>query len=172
MRPSNPASAAMRKTAQFHIRSFPQSGSPAELAQSSAIRFCPEQIVHFRIGDDRQTFRPYGIALVEAARQPAHQLRLMEDAMLVYRLTRAPERRVFYIDVGQLPPFKAEGFMERMKDMLRKKKTFSARGGAQGASPVEERSPNFSVFLSKKPNFSAIKNSPRSLQKGSLAMQQ
>jgi hypothetical protein len=113
--------------------------TPAELAQSSAIRFCPEQIVHFRIGDDRQTFRPYGIALVEAARQPAHQLRLMEDAMLVYRLTRAPERRVFYIDVGQLPPFKAEGFMERMKDMLRKKKTFSARGGAQGASPVEER---------------------------------
>jgi hypothetical protein len=113
--------------------------TPADLAQATAIRFTPEQIVHFRIGDDRQTFYPYGVSLIEAARGPAHQLRLMEDAMLVYRLTRAPERRVFYIDVGNLPPFKAEAFMDRMKDMLRKKKTFSSRGGVQGASPVEER---------------------------------
>lgn len=114
--------------------------TPADLAQATAIRFTPEQIVHFRIGDDRQTFYPYGVSLIEAARGPAHQLRLMEDAMLVYRLSRAPERRVFYIDVGNLPPFKAEAFMERMKDLLRKKKTFSTRGGVQqGASPVEER---------------------------------
>jgi len=111
----------------------------AELAQATAIRFTPEQIIHFRIGDERQQYYPYGISLVDAARGPAHQLKLMEDSMLVYRLARAPERRVFYIDVGQLPPFKAEGFMERMKDLLRKRKTFSAKGGAQGASPVEER---------------------------------
>lgn len=113
--------------------------TPAELAQATAIRFAPEQIIHFRIGDERQQYYPYGVSLVDAARGPAHQLRLMEDAMLVYRLTRAPERRVFYIDVGQLPPFKAEGFMDRMKDLLRKKKTFTQKGGAQGASPVEER---------------------------------
>jgi hypothetical protein len=64
--------------------------------------------------------------LIEAARGPAHQLRLMEDAMVVYRLTRAPERRVFYIDVQQLPPYKAEAFIERMKDQFRKKKVPSA----------------------------------------------
>lgn len=80
----------------------------ADLQQATAIRFAPDQIVHVRIGDDRKTFYPYGVSLVEAARGPAHQLRLMEDAMVVYRLTRAPERRVFYIDVQQLPPFKAE----------------------------------------------------------------
>ena len=62
----------------------------------------------------------------------------MEDTMLVYRLTRAPERRVFYIDVGQLPPFKAEAFMERMKDQFRKKKVSSGKGG-NNASSVEER---------------------------------
>lgn len=60
--------------------------TPAELAQATAIRFAPEQIVHFRIGDDRQTFYPYGVSLIEPARGPAHSLRLLEDSMLVYRL--------------------------------------------------------------------------------------
>ena len=109
----------------------------SDLQQATALRFAPEQIVHFKIGDDRKTFYPYGVSLMEPARGPAHQLRLMEDAMVVYRLTRAPERRVFYIDVGQLPPFKAEAFMERMKDQFRKKKVAQARG--TGASSVEER---------------------------------
>ncbi len=111
----------------------------ADLQQSKAIRFAPEQVIHIRIGDDRKTFYPYGVSLMEAARGPAHQLRLMEDAMVVYRLTRAPERRVFYIDVQQLPPYKAEAFVERMKDQFRKKKVASSRGALPGASTVEER---------------------------------
>jgi hypothetical protein len=61
----------------------------------------------------------------------------MEDAMMVYRLTRAPERRIFYIDVGQLPPFKAEAFVDRMKDQFRKKKVQTGRG--TGANAVDER---------------------------------
>lgn len=113
--------------------------SEAELAQTTAIRFSPESIVHFTIGGNRKQFYPYGVSLIEAARVPAHNLRLMEDAMLVNRVTRAPERRVFYIDVGQLPPFKAEAFMGRLQDQFRKKKTFSSRGGLGGAAPVEER---------------------------------
>jgi len=111
----------------------------ADLAQATALRFAPEQIVHLKVGDDRKTFYPYGISLVEAARGPAHQLRLMEDSMVVYRLSRAPERRVFYIDVGQLPPFKAEAFIDRLKDQFRKKKVHTNQGGGAGASGVEER---------------------------------
>jgi hypothetical protein len=113
------------------------SSSDLELQQSTAIRFAPNQIIHIYLGEDRKTFYPYGQSLVEPARGPAHQLRLMEDAMLVYRLSRAPERRVFYIDVGQLPPFKAEAFVERMKDQFRKKKVGTNQGS--GASAVEER---------------------------------
>lgn len=109
-----------------------------DLQQATAIRFAPEQVVHIRIGDDRKTFYPYGVSLIEAARGPAHQLRLMEDAMVVYRLTRAPERRVFYIDVQQLPPYKAEAFVDRMKDQFKKKKVPSS-GRLPGASSVEER---------------------------------
>ena len=112
--------------------------SDAELSQSTAIRFAASQVLHMRIGDDRRNFYPYGQSLIEPARGPAHQLRLMEDAMVVYRLTRAPERRVFYIDVGQLPPFKAEAFMERLKDQFRKRKTAGNRA-ATGANLVEER---------------------------------
>jgi len=112
----------------------------AELAQATAIRFAPEQIVHIRIGDDRKTFYPYGVSIIEPARGPAHQLRLMEDAMVVYRLTRAPERRVFYVDVGSLPPNKAEAFIERLKDQLRKKKMYTNRASQTGgAGSVEER---------------------------------
>ncbi len=108
-----------------------------ELMQSTSIRFAPSQIIHMYLGDDRRTFYPYGQSLMEPARGPAHQLRLMEDAMMVYRLTRAPERRIFYIDVGQLPPFKAEAFVDRMKDQFRKKKVQTGRG--TGANAVDER---------------------------------
>lgn len=110
-----------------------------DIMMATAIRFSPEQIVHARIGDDRRTYYPYGVSMVEAARGPANQLRLMEDAMLVYRLSRSPERRVFYIDVGQLPPFKAEAFVEKLKDQFRKKKISSNRPGMQGPNSVEER---------------------------------
>ena len=123
---------------QALTRSTVTRATDQELMQSSCIRFAPNQVIHAYIGEDRKTFYPYGQSLIEPARGPAHQLRLMEDAMMVYRLTRAPERRVFYIDVGQLPPFKAEAFVERMKSQFRKKKV-QGGGGTTGANAVEER---------------------------------
>lgn len=122
---------------QALTRSNVSTATELELKQSTAIRFSPNQVVHAYLGDDRRTFYPYGQSLIEPARGPAHQLRLMEDAMMVYRLVRAPERRIFYIDVGQLPPFKAEAFVDRMKDQFRKKKVQTGRG--TGANAVDER---------------------------------
>lgn len=123
---------------QALTRSNVAQATEQELMQSSSIRFSPNQVIHAYLGEDRKTFYPYGQSLIEPARGPAHQLRLMEDAMMVYRLTRAPERRVFYIDVGQLPPFKAEAFVERMKSQFRKKKV-QGGAGTTGANAVEER---------------------------------
>jgi hypothetical protein len=122
---------------QSLTRSTVTNATEMELKQCTAIRFAPSQVVHAYLGEDRKTFYPYGQSLIEPARGPAHQLRLMEDAMMVYRLVRSPERRIFYIDVGQLPPFKAEAFVERMKDQFRKKKVQSNRGS--GANSVDER---------------------------------
>lgn len=66
----------------------------SSIQQSKALRFTPDQIIHMKIGDDRKTFYPYGQSLIEPARGPAHQLRLMEDAMVVYRLCLAGNTRV------------------------------------------------------------------------------
>ncbi|MEI8270563.1 MAG: portal protein, partial [bacterium] len=62
--------------------------------QTNVIRFHPNQMIHIKIGDDRQQFYPYGQSLIEPARGPAHSLRLMEDAMLVYRLCLTGDARV------------------------------------------------------------------------------
>lgn len=110
--------------------------SEDDLKKSSAIRFDPSQIIHFRIGDDRKNFYPYGQSLIEPARGPAHNLRLMEDSMVIYRLTRAPERRVFYIDTAQLPPFKAQAYMKQLQDQFRKRKVATS---GTGANSVDEK---------------------------------
>lgn len=102
------------------------SGSPKV---NNVIRFSPEQIVHIRIGMKRRGFYPYGVSAIYAGRRIAHLLKLMEDAMVIYRLTRAPERRVFYIDIGTLPPNKGEVVLERVRDKIKKKKIYNRRTG-------------------------------------------
>lgn len=108
-----------------------------ELENGKCIRFAPEQIVHIRLGEGRTAFYPYGQSLIEPARGPAHQLRMMEDGMLVYRLSRAPERRVFYIDTGSAPSHKIDMMIERLKSRLIKKKL--AKPSQGGSSAIEER---------------------------------
>lgn len=77
------------------------------------------QIIHFRmIGND--SFLPYGQSVIEPARRIWRQLILIEDAMLVYRIVRSPERRVFYMDVGNVAPDQIETFMEQIKTKLRR----------------------------------------------------
>lgn len=79
---------------QALTRSNVTKSTDIELQQSTAIRFSPYQVVHMNLGDDRKTFYPYGQSLIEPARGPAHQLRLMEDAMMVYRLCLVGNTRV------------------------------------------------------------------------------
>ena len=83
------------------------------------------QIVHFRLHTSDPKFYPYGKSIASAAISIFRSLKLMEDAMLVYRLARAPERRIFYIDVGQLPTSKAEAFIEDVKQRYKKEKFYA-----------------------------------------------
>jgi hypothetical protein len=77
------------------------------------------QISHFRLlGND--AFLPYGSSVLEAARRIWRQLILIEDAMLVYRVIRAPERRVFYIDVGNVPPEEVANYLEQAQTSLKR----------------------------------------------------
>ena len=76
------------------------------------------EVTHFRLlGNDM--FLPYGSSIIEPARRIWRQLILIEDAMLVYRVVRAPERRVFYIDVANIPPENVPMYVEEQRKNLR-----------------------------------------------------
>tara|TARA_Y100000034_G_scaffold24584_1_gene28850 strand:- start:8386 stop:15345 length:6960 start_codon:yes stop_codon:yes gene_type:complete len=77
------------------------------------------QVSHMRLlGND--AFLPYGSSVLESARRIWRQLILVEDAMLVYRVVRSPERRIFYIDVGNVPPEDIPTYMEQVQSTLKK----------------------------------------------------
>ena len=77
------------------------------------------QCAHFRIlGNDKHA--PYGTSVLDPARRIWRQLVLIEDAMLAYRVVRAPERRMFKIDVGNIPPQDVEQYMEKVKTSLKR----------------------------------------------------
>jgi hypothetical protein len=71
------------------------------------------QVAHFRLLSD-SNFLPYGKSMLEGARRVWKQLSLMEDAMLIHRIMRAPEKRIFKIDVGNIPPNEIDSYMEKL----------------------------------------------------------
>ena len=77
------------------------------------------EIAHFRLLADTN-FLPYGRSMLESGRKIFKQLTLMEDAMLIHRIMRAPEKRVFKIDVGNIPPREVEQFMQRIINKMKK----------------------------------------------------
>lgn len=72
----------------------------------------------------------YAISHLHKAIKPANQLRMMENSLVIYRITRAPERRVFYIDVGNLPKSKAEQYLNNLKNSFRNKMTYDPEKGS------------------------------------------
>jgi hypothetical protein len=77
------------------------------------------EIAHFRLLND-SNFLPYGKSMIEPARKVWKQLTLMEDAMLIHRIMRAPEKRIFKVDVGNIPPQEVDAFMQRIINQMRK----------------------------------------------------
>ena len=78
----------------------------------STIQFDNYEIAHFRLLSD-VNYLPYGRSYIEPARKLYKQYALMEDAMLIHRIVRAPEKRIFYINVGAIPPNEVENFMQK-----------------------------------------------------------
>ena len=77
------------------------------------------EVAHFRLVADTN-FLPYGKSMLEGGRKIFKQLTLMEDAMLIHRIMRAPEKRVFKVDVGNIPPREVEQFMQRIINKMKK----------------------------------------------------
>ena len=77
------------------------------------------EIAHFRLLSDTN-FLPYGKSMIEGARKIYKQLTLMEDAMLIQRIMRAPERRIFKIDVGNIPPAEVDNHIQNIINKMKK----------------------------------------------------
>ena len=97
-------------------------------AGASGIRIAPDSIINVNSGlmDAKNTMV---LGYLHKAIKPLNQLRMTEDAIVIYRLSRAPERRVFYIDVGNLPKLKAEQYLRDIMVKYRNKLVYDANTG-------------------------------------------
>ncbi len=95
---------------------------------NAGLRIAPESIINVNSGlmDAKNTFV---ISYLHKAIKPLNQLRMIEDAIVIYRLSRAPERRIFYIDVGNLPKGKAEQYLRDVMVKYRNKMVYDAATG-------------------------------------------
>jgi hypothetical protein len=89
------------------------------VGQTTKKEFENYEIAHFRLNSD-SNFLPYGKSMVEGARRVWKQLMLMEDAMLIHRVMRAPEKRIFKVDVGNIPPNEVDNYMQKIINASKK----------------------------------------------------
>ena len=87
------------------------------------------EIVRFTLNDDMSDTAPFGESILRPVYRTFKQKELLEDAIIIYRVQRAPERRVFYIDVGNMPPPRAKKYLEQLKNELRQKRVPTFMGG-------------------------------------------
>ena len=99
-----------KRYVKFQIR-------PTDTAQSEVLE--NYEMAHFRLMSD-SNFLPYGKGMIEGARRVWKQLSLMEDAMLIHRIMRAPEKRIFYTDIGNIAPAEVDNYMQKMMDKMKK----------------------------------------------------
>jgi Bacteriophage T4-like portal protein (Gp20) len=94
-----------------------------------------EHIVQLSLTDGMNSAWPFGLSILEQIYKVYKQKELLEDAILIYRIHRAPERRIFFIDVGTMPPNKASQYLERIRYEVQQKRIPSRTGG--GANVVD-----------------------------------
>jgi len=88
-----------------------------------------EHVVHMSMSDGMDNLFPFGQSVLEQVFKVYKQKELLEDAIIIYRVQRAPERRVFYIDVGNMPTHLAMQFVERVKNEINQRRIPSTSGG-------------------------------------------
>ena len=128
-RDSKTGAQIIKSIAEYYI--YNDRGAATQSFTSSTnqgLRIAPESIINVNSGlmDAKNTFV---ISYLHKAIKALNQLRMIEDAVVIYRLSRAPERRIFYIDVGNLPKGKAEQYMRSIMTQYRNKLVYDANTG-------------------------------------------
>lgn len=88
-----------------------------------------KHVIHISLSEGLDNNFPFGNSLMESIFKVYKQKELLEDSIIIYRVQRAPERRVFYIDVGNMPSHLAMGFVERIKNEINQRRIPSVTGG-------------------------------------------
>ena len=103
------------------INSAGYGGNSGIKIAADAIAYCPSGLIDGNSGRV--------LSYLHKAIKPVNQLRMIEDALVIYRISRAPERRIFYIDVGNLPKIKAEQYLKDVMNRYRNKLVYDASTG-------------------------------------------
>ena len=113
-------------------------GMVGDTARATGSRFSQEQgevtvdakhVMHLSLSEGLDNNYPFGNSLLESVFKVYKQKELLEDAIIIYRIQRAPERRIFYVDVGNMPAHMAMSFVERVKNEIQQRRIPSSTGG-------------------------------------------
>ena len=112
--------------------SFPTTANGSRFSENqNQYAIDARHVIHISMSEGLDNNFPFGNSLMESIFKVFKQKELLEDAILIYRIQRAPERRVFYIDVGNMPSHLAMSFVERVKNEVNQRRIPSVTGGAQ-----------------------------------------
>ena len=114
------------------VGAFPTSTNASRFTQNqNQYTIDSEHVIHLSMSEGLDNNYPFGNSLLESIFKVFKQKELLEDAIIIYRVQRAPERRVFYIDVGNMPSHLAMAFVERVKNEVNQRRIPSSTGGSQ-----------------------------------------
>jgi hypothetical protein len=112
----------------YYTKFVLESGDIRQTNQGFKTEFENYEIAHFRMISD-SNFLPYGRSMLEGGRKVWKQLSLMEDAMLIHRIMRAPEKRIFNIDIGNIPPAEVDQYMQKIVGQMKKAPVIDENSG-------------------------------------------
>jgi hypothetical protein len=113
------------------VGAYPQSAGNRFQINQNQWAIDAEHVIHLSLSEGIDNNFPFGNSLMETIFKVYKQKELLEDAIIIYRVQRAPERRIFYIDVGNMPSHLAMSFVERVKNEVNQRRIPSVTGGGQ-----------------------------------------
>ena len=113
---------------------FKSSSSGFGPDSNNAVPIDAQHVLHISMSEGMETTWPFGNSILDPVFKIFKQKELLEDAIIIYRVHRAPERRVFFIDVGNMPPHKAQQYLERVRYEVQKKRIPNKTGGGSNVA--------------------------------------
>jgi Bacteriophage T4-like portal protein (Gp20) len=115
--------------------------------------YAADDVIWFSLNDDISDSAPFGESVLRAVYRAQKQKELLEDAIIIYRIQRAPERRVFYVDVGKMAPQRVQSYLEQIKNEIRQKKIPTYGGGTDQVDSVyNPHSMSEDFFFAQRPD--------------------